>query len=526
MAIDVRQAVVLGCAVGYIALLFIVGGVGKWVKLKEKTLTDYFRPSKFAPFWAMWFAMGANMHTAFCIPGSMGFYYLHGVGFTAHFIWTAGTALIFMYLVGPRMHLISAKYGHVTLSEMIGDFYKSKWLAAFVALFVSAANIAYFTANIIGPATLLSFGTGGLIPFDIAVWLIVIVVIGYTLPFGFRGVFYTDILQGAVMLLATWGAAIFMLSMFNWNTWALFSKAYEVAPKHLTIPGGAGWFTPQMWFSWAFFAITIHWGIQPRNYQYYQLAKSAEDVRKNALWIPVYLSGIYVPVVILGLATKVLMPTPPATGAWTGPDAAFPTIMAQYAPALLWGVLIAGSMAAGQSTLDSDLVAHSGMLVNDVYKALLKREASQAHYLAVGRIVVLILGILGGYISIYAAKLPIVTMLVGMAGTFVMTLLPAVLGAILPMGRFKITKWGAFLGIVAGAIVGLVTTFPTTLGLPSWLLNPYGYHSALWTFLANWIVAILVSLVTPPPPQDSIERFHAFLDRELKALYPPAKAKA
>jgi SSS family solute:Na+ symporter len=166
------------------------------------------------------------------------------------------------------------------------------------------------------------------------------------------------------------------------------------------------------------------------------------------------------------------------------------------------------------------------MLVNDVYKALLKREASQAHYLAVGRIVVLILGILAGYISIYAAKLPIVTILVGMSGTFVMTLLPAVLGAILPMGKFRITKWGAFLGIVAGAIVGLVTTFPTMLGLPRWLLNPYGYHSALWTFLATWIVAILVSLVTPPPPQDSIERFHAFLDRELKALYPPAKAKA
>jgi SSS family solute:Na+ symporter len=523
MAIDARQAVVLACIIVYIILIFIIGGFGKFVRLKDKTLTEYFRPSKFAPFWALWFAMGANMHTAFCIPGSMGFYYTHGVAFTMHWVWTVGTALIFMYLVGPRMHLISAKYGHVTLSEMIGDFYKSKGLAAFVALFVSAANIAYFTANTIGPATLLSFGTGGLIPFDIAVWVIVIIVICYTVPFGFRSVFYTDILQGAVMLLATWGAAFFILSMFGWNTWALFSKVAEISPKHLTIPGGVGAITPAYWPTYAFFAITIHWGIQPRNYQYYQLAKSAEDIRKMCLWIPIYLSAIYMPVVILGLGTKALMPSPPTTGAWTGADAAFPTIMAQYSPALLWGILIAGSMAAGQSTMDSDLVAHSGMIVNDFYKALLKRDASQTHYLAVGRVVVLILGIVAGYISIYAAKLPLVTMLVGMSGTFVMTILPAVLGALLPMGKFRITKWGAFLGMVVGAIVGIVTTFPTMLGLPKGLANPYTYHSAFWTFLATWIVAILVSLVTPPPPQDSIERFHAFLDRELKALYPSAK---
>ncbi|MEM2226699.1 MAG: sodium:solute symporter family protein [Candidatus Bathyarchaeia archaeon] len=523
---DIRQAVVLGCVVAYIALIFIIGGVGKFVRLKEKTIAEYFRPSKFAPFWAMWFAMGANMHTAFCIPGSMGFYYTHGVAFTVHWVWTVGTAMIFMYLVGPRMHLLSAKYGHVTLSEMIGDFYKSKGLAAFVALFVSAANIAYFTANTIGPATLLSFGTGGLIPFDWAVWLVVLIVMAYTIPFGFRSVFYTDILQGAVMLLATWGSAFFILSMFGWNTGALFSKVAEISPKHLTIPGGVGMATPAWWFTWPFFAITIHWGIQPRNYQYYQTAKSAEDVRKMCLWIPIYLSAIYVPVVILGLGTKALMPEPPKVGAWTGPDAAFPTIMAQYAPALLWGILIAGSIAAGQSTMDSDLVAHSGMLINDVYKAFLKRDASQTHYLVAGRVLVLVLGIVAGIISINAARLPIVTMLVGVSGTFVMVLLPTVLGAILPMGGFRITKWGAFLSILIGGIVGFVTTFPVQLGLPRYLLNPYGFHSAFWAFIATWIVAIVVSLVTPPPPRDSIERFHVFLDRELKALYPPAKAKA
>ncbi|MEM3590420.1 MAG: hypothetical protein QXN33_05470, partial [Candidatus Bathyarchaeia archaeon] len=85
-------------------------------------------------------------------------------------------------------------------------------------------------------------------------------------------------------------------------------------------------------------------------------------------------------------------------------------------------------------------------------------------------------------------------------------------------------KWGAFWSILIGGIVGFVTTFPLQLGLPRYLLNPYGLHSAFWAFIATWIVAIVVSLATPPPPRDSIERFHVFLDRELKALYPPAKA--
>ncbi|MEM3463224.1 MAG: sodium:solute symporter family protein [Candidatus Bathyarchaeia archaeon] len=519
-----REAIVLAMAIGYIILLFILGGIGKWIRLREKTITEFFRPSGIAPAWMLWFAMGANMHTAFAIPGSMGFYYAHGVGFTMHWVWTLTTPLFVMYALGPRLRAVAQKYGYVTISEMLGDFYESPVLGAFIAIFLTVANIAYFTANVIGPATMLSFGTGGLVPYDWAIFIILLVIMGYCFAGGFKSVFYTDVLQGALMLLATWGSAFFMLSLFNWNTWALFSKAYEVSPKHLTIPGALGLVTPAWWFSFSFAPHVFHWAIQPRNFSYYQLAKSNEEVRKNALLMGLYLSMIYVPVVILGLGTKALMPEPPKVGFWTGADAAFPTIMAQYAPVFLWGILIAGSIAAGQSTMDSDLVAHSGMLINDVYKAFLKRDASQTHYLAAGRVLVLVLGIVAGIISINAAKLPIVTMLVGVSGTFVMVLLPTVLGTLLPMGGFRITKWGAFWSILIGGIVGFVTTFPLQLGLPRYLLNPYGLHSAFWAFIATWIVAIVVSLATPPPPRDSIERFHVFLDRELKALYPPAKA--
>jgi SSS family solute:Na+ symporter len=515
---EAKEMMVLGIVIGYIILIFIVGGLGKFVRLKDKTLLEYVRPSKFASLWMMWFALGANMHAAFCIPGSMGFYYLHGAGFTAHWIWTVGTALIIMYLVGPRMHLLSAKYGHATISHMIGDFYKSKGLAAFVAIFITIVNTGYFTANVLGPATLLSFGLKGAIPYSWAVIIMLIIVLGYAVPFGYRSVFYTDIIQGAFMLLATWGSAVFVLSMFNWDTYALFSKVAEISPKHLTIPGGVGMITPAWWFSWPFFSITIHWGIQPRNYQYYHVARSAEDLRKMCLWIPIYLSAIYVPVVILGLGTKALMPTPPTTGFWTGPDAAFPTLMAQYAPAILWGIMIAGSIAAGQSSFDSDLVAHAGMVVNDVYKAFIKKDAPPTHYVSAGRLMVVVLGVIGAYIATYAANLPIVTIIIGISGSFVMVCFPAIVGAILPMGRFKMTKWGAFWSVVIGAVVCLITQFPAQLGLPRYLLNPYGFHSAMWGFIAAWVAAIVVSLVTPPPPRDSIERFHVFLDRELKAL--------
>ena len=509
-----KEIVVLAMAIGYTVFLFILGGVGKWVKLKEKTITEFFRPTGIAPAWMLWFAMGANMHTAFAIPGSMGFYYAHGVGFTMHWVWTLTTPLFVMYVLGPRLRAIAQKYGYVTISEMLGDFYESPALAVFIAIFLSVANMAYFTANVIGPALMLSYGTGYLVPYEWAIFIILLTIMGYCFAGGFKSVFYTDVLQGALMLVATWGAAFFMLSLFNWNTWALFSKVYEISPKHMTIPGALGLITPAWWFSFSFAPHVFHWAIQPRNFTYYQLAKSNEEVRRNALLMGLYLSMIYVPVVILGLGVKALMPEPPKAGFWVGPDAAFPTFMAANAPAVLWGVLVAGSMAAGQSTMDSDLVSHSGMLVRDVYMRLIKKDASPEHYFRVGRLIVLIFGLVTVYISTYAAKLPIITLLTPLSTGVVGCLFLPVLGAVCPMGRFKVTKAGAWAALIVGIIVNLVTMTPNFVGSPKWLQNPGGFHFTLAVNLAAIVAGVVVSLFTKPPSREKLEKFHLFLAQE------------
>jgi Na+/proline symporter len=118
-----KEIVVLAMAIGYIVLLFILGGVGKWIRLREKTITEFFRPTGVAPAWMLWFAMGANMHTAFAIPGSMGFYYAHGVGFTMHWVWTLTTTLFGDARRLLREPSVSRIHSHIPLRRQYGLFY-------------------------------------------------------------------------------------------------------------------------------------------------------------------------------------------------------------------------------------------------------------------------------------------------------------------------------------------------------------------------------------------------------------------
>ena len=173
------------------------------------------------------------------------------------------------------------------------------------------------------------------------------------------------------------------------------------------------------------------------------------------------------------------------------------------------------------STLDAILHANMTVLTRDVYQRYVNTEASQAHYINVGRVFVLALLLIGYVLSTTTFEFLVV--LVALSGAGALQLMPAILGVCFPTRRL-LTRTG----VLAGIGVGLVTL---CLTLVVWQ-HPLGLHGGVWSVLANFIVTFAVSSATRPPSPQTVRRIHGEIEsfvygsNEKQSSNEPAAATA
>ena len=137
-----------------------------------------------------------------------------------------------------------------------------------------------------------------------------------------------------------------------------------------------------------------------------------------------------------------------------------------------------------------------------IYQRYVAPDRAQAHYVAVGRIIIAGLLVVGYLLSVGTYDFLVV--LVTLSGAGALQLMPAILGVCMP-GRRSLS--GA--GVLAGILVGLLALYVTLVLIP----HPLGMHGGVWSLLVNAAVAVGVSAVTRPPSDETIERIHGELER-------------
>ena len=164
------------------------------------------------------------------------------------------------------------------------------------------------------------------------------------------------------------------------------------------------------------------------------------------------------------------------------------------------------------STLDSILHSNMTVLTRDIYQRYISPKASQAHYILVGRAIVLGLLVVGYLLSVTTAQLLVV--LVAFSGAGALQLMPAILGVCFPTRRLLTRA-----GVLSGIGVGLATLY-VTLNLPGIDLvlagasaHPLGLHAGVWSVLANFVVTIIVSRFTRPPSPETVRRIHGEIEQ-------------
>lgn len=349
-------------------------------------------------------------------------------------------------------------------------------------------------------------------------------VVIYVTSSGIRGVTWTTVAQAIWMFVAVWGAAFWCLMLIDGDLLTLFNTIQETEPELLTLPGPRGLATPQWWTTFPVFGIALYWAILPRGFMFFYSARDVQTTRKIGLTVGFYLMALYLPSMVIGFTAFHFFPDLAGSDA----DNSFPLLLATYAPAWFAGLIVAGGLAAGMSSMDADTNANSAMLTKDVYASFIKKDGSDRHYISVGRIFVV--GLVAITVTAAAFNWGLVVLMIGVTAAMITQLLPAVLAVTVPMG-LRFTKSGITAGIISGLVIALTALLGGRMfdffGLfqfvvPNILPESWTRFDASFLGLAfNIPITLLVSQFTPEPDPENVARIRAALDEEFRPNKKP-----
>jgi cation/acetate symporter len=172
--------------------------------------------------------------------------------------------------------------------------------------------------------------------------------------------------------------------------------------------------------------------------------------------------------------------------------------MAGLAPWVI-ALVAAGALAAALSTASGLLLVLSSSLAHDIYYRLINPEASEAQRVRVGRYMVgvgvIVAGIFGIHPPGFVAE--VVSLAFGLAAA---SFFPVILLGIFDL---RMNKQGAITGMVAGLGFTLLYIVQVkAMGMKPWFLGITPEGIGVVGMILNFALALIVSRLTAPPPEE------------------------
>jgi SSS family solute:Na+ symporter len=435
----------------------------------------------------------ATYQSAYAFLGAAGMVYAHGISFLVAATWTLGGSVL-AYFIGIRIYLLGKKHGFITPGDMMGHYYGRR-----IQILMSILSIIWITLYMVvqlkGAGIVFDIATEGVIPYSLGSFVLLAIIILYVFLGGYRAVVWTDAFQGAFMLAALYGAAVFVLVKIG-GIGELFAGIKNVAPASLTLPGEQGFFTPGMWLSMSIMAMIGHAICMPYSWVRFYTAKSTKALRQAVLLSAIFLTLSYIPAYVIGLSGRVLMPD------LGTPDRVLPLMLFKFLNPALAAIIITGALAAMKSTVDSYVHIISAMVARDIYPSFNKKATDQ-ETVRIGRIVIIVIGIVAYALSQMELGMLVMIGLIAYSGGAQFA--PALFGAIY---WEKGTSAGAWSSIIIGTAVLLFTEFVT---------NPFPLSSGTVGLILSFATYYIISLVTSPISPDISQQFHGYLKSKMQA---------
>ncbi|MFY9752054.1 MAG: sodium:solute symporter family protein [Candidatus Acidiferrales bacterium] len=503
-----------------IAFYFVlVLAIGFYLQRRANTGEDFFLAGREMTAWIAGLSfLSANLGSLE-LMGWAAASYQYGI-LAAHWYWIGAIpAMLFLALVMMPFYYISKTHsvpGYLKLR--FGE--PSRVLAAvsFAVMTVLMSGINMYAMAIVMKVVL-----GWDIHFSI--WVSSITVAVYVALGGLRSAIFNEVLQfvliwaGALLIpilgLREAGGWVQLKAQITTNASAEYTHLWSTLGSFSDNPMGIHW--TGIVFGLGF---VISFGYWTTDFLVVQRVLAAKDLRSAKL-APIIGAAfkMFVPFIVilpglLGLALLPIKLTGEATALATGGHSyneVLPLMLARYCGPGLLGLGITALIAGFMSGMAGNVSAFSTVWTYDIYRALIKKNGTDAQYVTMGRWCT----ILGVLISIGTAYLVMhfLSIMDYVQALFSFFIAPLFGTVILGMLWKRCTPAGGFWGLLAGTVssVGMwlwVKLDPSALAYVALSIDAKdmaeNMYRALWSWIICVLVTVVVSLLTKPKPDSEL----------------------
>ncbi len=499
-----------------IALYFVmVLGIGFYLKRFTKTGEDFFLAGRDMSSWIAGLSFVAANLGSLELMGWAGSAYQYGI-LATHWYWIGAIpAMLFLGIVMMPFYYISRTHsvpGYLKLR--FGEPARALSAISFGLMTVFMSGI-----NMYSMALVMKIILGWDISFSI--WVSSITVAAYVFLGGLLSAIFNEVLQFFLIWLGA--IVVSVLGLIEVGGWSgMVRRIHENWPgqDYTHMWSGLGHFsTNPMGINWIGIVMglgfVISFGYWTTDFLVVQRVLSAKDLR-SAKMAPIIGSAfkMAVPFIVIlpGLLALAVLPEHLVGEAQAGSGAhtyneVLPLMLARYCGPGLLGLGITALVAGFMSGMAGNVSAFATVWTYDIYRALIRKEASDSHYVNMGRWCT----ILGVLVSIATAYLVMqfASIMDYVQALFSFFIAPLFGTVILGMLWKRATPSAGFWGLLVGTVSSIsmwawVKQDPSALRYIA--LSPDAkpmaedVFRALWAWIICVVVTVVVSYVTKPKP--------------------------
>jgi sodium/proline symporter len=491
----------------YLVMMIVIGAI--FSKKNKSTDDFYLGGRKLGPLVTAMSAEASDM-SSWLLLGLPGLALITGL---AEATWTAiglaiGTYLNWLF-VAKRLRVYTQRLNAVTIpdffSKRFGD--DKKILTLISALFIVVFFIPYTASGFVGCGKLFSSIFG--IDYFSAMVICAFVIALYCILGGFLAASTTDFIQSIIMTIAL--VVVLGFSFKTAGASAIFDNAKSIE-GFMDIFKGCNVTDGTVGSYGALpIASTLAWGLGYFGMPHIILRFMAvEDENKlhisrrvGSIWVVISMSVA----ILIGVCGYTLMKNGvvPEYAATSDSERIIIDIASKVAsygvlPAIVGGVILAGILASAMSTSDSQLLAATSSVTQNIIQEFCGIKLSEKAAIRVARGMVLFISGIAMFLAMNPDSSVFRIVSFAWAG-FGATFGPAILFALFWK---RANKWGILSGMIGGGALIFIWKFVIRVQFSGTWLDIY---ELLPSFILNVILVIVVSLLTKEPDKEITDEF-------------------
>ncbi|MEZ9048342.1 sodium/proline symporter PutP [Vibrio sp. 10N.247.311.64] len=485
----------------FIAYLIMMLAIGVIAYKRTSSSTDYFLGGRSLGPWPAALSAGASDMSGWLLLGLPG--YAYAAGFEA--FWLAGGLLVGTWanwlISAKRLRTYSITTESLTLPEFLSRRFNdnSKLIQTISAFFILLFFLFYTSSGLVAGGKLFETVFG--IDYTTAVIIGTVCVVSYTLFGGFLAVSWTDLVQGLLMSAAL---LIVPIAAMNGGLGQLSTDLHNINPELLTL-----WNDVKGEPLSAIAIISLAaWGLgyfgQPHILARFKATRSNKDLTTARRIAVVWSALSMVGAMLVGLVGLIYVTNSGAPKLDDGEKIFMLLVNAMFHPVIA-GILLAAILAAIMSTADSQLLVSSSAMAEDLYKQVLKKDATSEEIVRVGRFAVILISLIALVLAMTPDSSVLGLVSYAWAG-FGAAFGPAI---VLSLYWSRMNRNGALAGIVVGGVT-IVLWKQFTGG---W----FDVYEIVPGIILSTISIVIVSLITGEP-EDEVKKQHAEFEKNLVEL--------